>query len=176
MNKSLLTTQLRETYTPVLELANSIAEEDFNFRPSESRWTAGQQLQHLIISTKVFNKSIRIPKSVLQEKFGVNERPAKNYEKIVEEYKVRLKEGGTAPNKFAPKPLDYSQKTFIANELQEELEQLLGALKEWSEEDLDQYVLPHPLLGLLSIRELFSFTIYHTQHHTKILQKEYLIN
>lgn len=176
MNKLLISNQLQEAYTPILEIATTITESNFNFKPSRNRWTAGQQLQHLIISTRIFNNSIRIPKSILQEKFGTNDNAVRSYEKIAVEYQAKLKEGGTAPNRFAPELLDYSHKESITNQLKAELDQLLTALKEWSEEDLNKYVLPHPLLGMLSIRELFGFTIYHTKHHTEILQEEYLVH
>ncbi|MEM8528766.1 MAG: DinB family protein [Bacteroidota bacterium] len=175
MNKTKLATQLREIYASIFGLATSMTEQVFNFAPDENRWTAGQQLQHLIISTKPFNKALRLPKAVLQEKFGLNNRPERQYEETVKRYQIQLKAGGTAPSNFEPEKLDFSQKEQIVETLQKELEQLTAALEMWSEEDLSKYVLPHPLLGMLSIRELFGFTIYHTKHHTEILQEEYLI-
>ena len=39
------------------------------------------------------------------------------------------------------------------------------ATTRWSESDLDTLALPHPLMGLLSARELLHFTAYHTEHH-----------
>jgi hypothetical protein len=35
----------------------------------------------------------------------------------------------------------------------------------WSEDDLDNHRLPHPLLGKLTVREMLFFTLYHIQHH-----------
>ena len=37
----------------------------------------------------------------------------------------------------------------------------------WSEDDLDLYVIPHPLMGKLTFREILYFTIYHVKHHKK---------
>jgi hypothetical protein len=37
------------------------------------------------------------------------------------------------------------------------------------EAQLDQYLVPHPLLGKITLRELGYFTIYHTQHHLRNL-------
>ena len=37
------------------------------------------------------------------------------------------------------------------------------------EEDLDNYILPHPLIGKTTIREMLYFTIYHVQHHHKAI-------
>jgi len=42
---------------------------------------------------------------------------------------------------------------------------LLAALRNWQDENLDEYLLPHPLLGKLTIREMLFFTLYHDQHH-----------
>ena len=39
------------------------------------------------------------------------------------------------------------------------------------EKDLDFYVLPHPLIGKLTLREMLFFCIYHVQHHHKITQE-----
>ena len=40
-------------------------------------------------------------------------------------------------------------------------------VSKWSEGDLDLYVIPHPLIGGLTFREILYFTIYHVQHHKK---------
>jgi molybdopterin synthase catalytic subunit len=40
-----------------------------------------------------------------------------------------------------------------------------------SEKDLDYYVIPHPLIGKLTLREMLFFCIYHVQHHHKITEK-----
>jgi hypothetical protein len=34
---------------------------------------------------------------------------------------------------------------------------------------LDDYQIPHPLLGLLTVREFLYFTHFHTLHHTKTM-------
>jgi hypothetical protein len=38
-------------------------------------------------------------------------------------------------------------------------------MDKFSEAQLDEYVLPHPILGKLTIREMLYFTIYHATHH-----------
>ena len=37
----------------------------------------------------------------------------------------------------------------------------------FSEKQLDTFILPHPLLGKLTLREMLYFTIYHAEHHKK---------
>jgi len=43
--------------------------------------------------------------------------------------------------------------------------ELVSIAEKWQEADLDQYRLPHPLLGKLTIREMLYFTIYHNLRH-----------
>jgi hypothetical protein len=44
-------------------------------------------------------------------------------------------------------------------------QKLIAAIAKTDEKDLDRYVIPHPLLGKITLRELCYFTIYHTSHH-----------
>jgi len=46
---------------------------------------------------------------------------------------------------------------------------LARRIDRFSETQLDQLILPHPLLGKLTLREMLYFTIYHVQHHQKQL-------
>jgi hypothetical protein len=36
---------------------------------------------------------------------------------------------------------------------------------------MDYHVLPHPLLGPLSVREMLFFTVYHNTHHVLNVQR-----
>ena len=42
---------------------------------------------------------------------------------------------------------------------------LSSAIQGWSEGALDRLRLPHPGMGLLTVREMLFFTIYHNTHH-----------
>jgi hypothetical protein len=42
---------------------------------------------------------------------------------------------------------------------------LCKQLLDYSEKDLDELILPHPLLGKLTLREMMYFTMYHVTHH-----------
>ena len=44
-------------------------------------------------------------------------------------------------------------------------------LTNFTEGELDNLVLPHPLLGQLTIREMIYFTIYHVEHHTRNIKR-----
>ncbi len=45
---------------------------------------------------------------------------------------------------------------------------LAAALGMWTEQELDEYQLPHPLIGNLTVREMLFFTIYHSLRHASL--------
>jgi hypothetical protein len=42
---------------------------------------------------------------------------------------------------------------------------LHSAIDTWGERGLERLRLPHPALGLLTVREMLFFTLYHNLHH-----------
>ncbi|QLH34686.1 MAG: DinB family protein [Cyclobacteriaceae bacterium] len=55
--------------------------------------------------------------------------------------------------------------------LTKEVNRLAAKLNRFSEAELDLYILPHPLLGKLTLREMIYFTCYHVQHHQELTTK-----
>ncbi len=43
--------------------------------------------------------------------------------------------------------------------------ELVSVVEKWNENELDEYLLPHPILAKLTIREMLFFTIYHNLRH-----------
>ena len=48
---------------------------------------------------------------------------------------------------------------------------LADYLDEWSETELDDIAIRHPVLKLLTIREMYYFMHYHIGHHQKAIRK-----
>ncbi len=44
---------------------------------------------------------------------------------------------------------------------------LRTAAADWSEDALDLQAMPHPLIGLLTVREMLLFCVFHERHHLK---------
>lgn len=47
---------------------------------------------------------------------------------------------------------------------------LRSAAREWSEEALDRHALTHPLMGVLTVREMLLFQVVHERHHLRLVQ------
>ena len=86
---------------------------------------------------------------------------------MVAKYKLRLEAGGKAMGRFIPKPVLPGQKAILKNKLIKAVDRLCKKIDKYNEKQLDYYILPHPLLGKLTVREMLYFTIYHVEHHQK---------
>ncbi|MEO5583430.1 MAG: DinB family protein, partial [Saprospiraceae bacterium] len=79
--------------------------------------------------------------------------------------------GMMAPQPFTPPVLSYEEKDTIYNDFNAKVKALQENMENWSEEELDKYVIPHPLLGNLTFREMLYFSIYHAGHHRKNVER-----
>jgi len=136
---------------------------------SESgKWNAVQLMDHIRISVKPVRLALRLPKFMLRI-FGTANRPSRTYEALVERYQTKLREGGRAPGRFVPSKQSASPDQ-ISKELIELVNGISQSLESFTETELDTYLLPHPLLGKLTLREMMYFTIYHVGHHEQQLK------
>jgi hypothetical protein len=111
------------------------------------------------------NLVLGLPKWLVKLVFKKANRPSKSYDKLIEKYLDRLGKGGRASGRFIPGRVEPVRKTVIGNRIEETVLRLSQSLQKYSEEELDELVLPHPLLGKLTLREMLYFTIYHVEHH-----------
>jgi len=137
------------------------------------RWTEGQVVDHLILSTKPLNLALRLPRIALGMRFGKAKSPSEPVDKLTARYEAALSAGGKAPKDFVPPSVAVADKPRLLEELREQGRKLVKVVGEWEEADLDKYVLPHPLLGNLTIRNMLQFAHYHIEHHLNILKRDY---
>ncbi|MCP4439697.1 MAG: DinB family protein [Aureispira sp.] len=173
-NKESIQSALKEQ---IEGLVNWIAnQKDAQFEFSlDGKWSTGQQLEHLIKSTGPVGFAMNMPKNVLEEKFGSGEYSNRNYTEVITAYKKLLKEGAQSTSKFVPEVVQVAQKSELLEGFGETGKALVITIEKWSEEELDKYQLPHPLLGKLTIREMLLFTVDHIQHHWNSLKANYSI-
>jgi len=134
------------------------------------KWSVGQNLDHLIRSMSPVNQALLLPSFVLSLAYGKPNRSPRSYHVLVERYHQKLSAGGTAPGPFIPPIVTRQEKERIVADFKNQKDKMIKRLKSWSEKQLDQYLLPHPLLGKITVREMLFFSAYHIQHHTKLLE------
>ena len=148
-------------------------ESDFLKPLSPGKWSTAQHVDHLIKTTAPLNQALRMPKITLRTMFGKCNRPERSFDDLISKYQQKLAEGGQATGRFLPKDNLETDKEKLISELLKEGSQLVEILKKWDEKRMSTFILPHPLLGKMTIREILFFTIYHTNHHKKIIEQTF---
>lgn len=137
------------------------------------KWSSGQIILHIIQGETQINRALKMPKFLLRYKFGKPNRPARTYEEIIDRYQEKLdsmQEGVVSP---------FSTDMTLKNTRQEYItqyanghDQMIKALdRKWSEKQLWNTLLPHPLMGRMHVGELLMWNAYHREHHLTQLEE-----
>ena len=94
-----------------------------------------------------------------------------SFEELVKKYEDRIANGAKATGNFIPPVIGYDKKDALIHELSLIISKINNGIEHFSEEELDQCLLPHPLLGKITFREMLYFTINHVDHHHYIMDK-----
>ncbi len=170
MTKQQLIEELQRHHRAFTQYIKGLSPKQLESAPAD-KWNALQQAEHLIKSVGPVNMALALPLYVLRLLFGKANRKSKSYDELVAKYQSKLKAGGRAPGRFVPGGKEKNTEVLEGKllGLVDSLQKKVNAL---SEDQLDQYILPHPLLGKLTLREMIYFTIYHVQHHHKLVQNQ----
>lgn len=149
-----------------------LSPEQFFATPARG-WSPAHNIQHLGRSTAPVILALCAPRMVPRILFGAPRRPSRSFMQIRDTYWAALDAGGQAgifgPRKSRiPSNIDAARDVLIAK-WQRLVFNVGKALSGWSDEQLDQYRLPHPLIGKLTFREMLFFTLYHLGHHVEIV-------
>lgn len=173
MQKQALKDTLIDNHQVFINYIQSLPSEAF-VQSNHGKWTPGQQLEHILLSIKPLRQILTVPKIVLLIIWGKANRDSKTYDALIEKYHLKLQQGGRATSRFVPRLVSHDQKPALVQSISNEIKWLSEKLDKFTEEELDKYILPHPLLGKLTIREMMYFTMYHVQHHQMMTERDLL--
>jgi hypothetical protein len=158
--------QIREGWSQAVEetadLFRSYSEVDFS-AARDGRWTIAKNLDHLTRAAQPVAKGLGLPKFLIRWKLGRGPGSSRSLMEVQKIYKDILAEGAQVQGRFIPEGMTSQKKALAEWEACGKL--LLKKLGRWSDAELDQYQVPHPLIGMLTMREILFFTIFHTHHH-----------
>jgi hypothetical protein len=143
-----------------------LSDEQFFYQP-EGKWSAAQQVRHLIKSTDTARLAFILPRFIVRWIGGKPNRHSRSYEELVNKYRLKLEQGGKASGRYIPKPIppEYGKEKLVGS-FTRSMEKFASAVeRRWKDEQTDRYLAPHPLLGKITLRELCYFTIHHAEHH-----------
>jgi uncharacterized damage-inducible protein DinB len=167
--KTELISMLKDSNERVTTWFTAIPAENFFTRRGEV-WSASDNVDHLIKSHKPLAKALKLPKITLQAMFGKTEKSSMTYEELCQIYQDEIAKGAQAsgrylPNQENPRENAEEKKKALLGHFSNDSAELISIVEKWNENELDQYLLPHPILGKLTIREMLFFTIYHNLRH-----------
>lgn len=149
--------------------------EDHWVKAPDGRWTTGQHILHLVVSARLLNKALKYPKFLLKYKFGTSNRPSRSYEEVAKRYDEKL-----AKNRDRAKEFNKDLRSPATKEKQQLIDQLQILQKKLQfkteklkDKHLDTLLLPHPLMGKMTLREIIMWSVHHTEHHLTILKNDY---
>ena len=148
-------------------------DDDQFFAPLGVAWSPAEQVRHLTRSMTPLLPVLRLPKLALRLLFGRSHASSATLGALRVRYQRALDAGGQA-GKYAPTPETGSgrpRRNAIMDAHSETIRGLTAAMARWSDEELDSYRLPHPLLGKLTVREMLLFTVLHNEHHVAVAER-----
>jgi len=163
---------MRRLVTEAHEYLSALPNHAF-FAPQGDRWSPAEHIRHLRKSTAPVARALRVPAWLLRLRFGQGAGTSRNYRTLRDTYRGVLAQGGQA-GRFAPSlepaPTDpTARRAAIMSAWDAAVGALETASARWPEASLERAWLPHPLLGLLTVREMLEFTVYHTSHHVALV-------
>ncbi|MCB0795785.1 MAG: DinB family protein [Flavobacteriales bacterium] len=163
--------QLRSAHEALIGTVNALPPER-RTAPANGKWSPAQHLEHIRIGLELTDKALTVPPFLLRWRFGRPNRPGRDYDALVQRYQEKLAAGGRAPSRFVPKNVAVAEIPAMASAIMQYADRIARKASRWSDRRIDRYLVPHPLLGKITLRELFYFTIYHAQHHQALIERD----
>jgi uncharacterized damage-inducible protein DinB len=143
---------------------------DYFFLGHGEEWSASENVDHLIKAHKPIARALKLPKTALRAMFGKPDKSSMSYEELCQRYRDEIARGAQAsgrylPNKENPDSDSEAKKKELIDLFVKVSSELVAIAEKWNDRELDNYLLPHPILGKLTIREILYFTIYHNLRH-----------
>ncbi len=171
MNNSAIIESLQTNHQQFADYIASLSTAEFLHR-KEDKWTPAEHADHIVKSISPVVMAFGLPRIAPRLLFGKSTRTSRTYDALIEKYKEKLSKGGKASGKFVPMEVGLQEQRLLAKSIMYYTNKLCKLIENAEEEHLDIYVLPHPLLGKLTFREMLYFTAYHVQHHHEIIKRD----
>ena len=141
--------------------------------PQGTAWSPADHVRHLTKSMRALNRGLRLPRLVLRLRFGRAKSASRTYEAVMQAYRKRLETFDGRNNPFAPATSRGADAEAWRAEVMRfhevAVQELVRHTLRLGEPALDKYQVPHPLLGMLTLREMLFFMVYHNLHHVRLV-------
>lgn len=162
--------RLRDTHRAVDRWFAARTPGELLHRPDPSSWRPVDDLRHLTLATDALTRALSLDAAELEERWGRAEAPSRPCGEIGRSGQAALDGGATSPDSMIPEgagdgPVDPAAALDGWRDAARRLESLEGR---WEPAELDRYRVPHPFLGLFTLREWLCFNHVHARHHLRV--------
>lgn len=155
-------------FADLLEIMKEQDDADFDTPLAEGKWSMRQQAEHICMTAGGTLKSLGYSREKLRERFGEPSGQERDQETIKAAYEKSLgPKGVELPPNFSPAGDNTVSKADLLAKVQQIADGYQVQLSEQS--DLSEYNIPHPLMGLHTLREMTIFNIIHVRHHQRYI-------
>lgn len=164
-----LQNRLETATNDCLNASASVSDAVF-FDNSNGKWSIAENLIHLQKGAKRLGGALALPKEQIAN-FGLATKPSRTYEAMRDYYAEALKTNFVVPKAFTAEQTADDTRPSVLSAYTQSHANLNALIPNFSETDLDTYQIPHPRLGLLTLREMLYFMVYHIGHHQKAVDR-----
>jgi hypothetical protein len=143
--------------------------EAFFLSGSSEKWGPAHHLLHLVITYDRIGYACTIP-----EKLPDYNAPARRYAAVQALYQASL--AAVPPGALTNTPLTPQLETSatqdaVLEQYRQAGQRFLERIQTWADPDLDVKGMKHPLMGIVSVREMLMFCAYHDTHHLEGIRR-----
>lgn len=148
---------------------------DVFFARPEKGWSPAENVKHLTLATWAVALGMIFPRFMYRLLFGRPRVPSRRLKDVQGKYLGALRAGGkagiyTPPKEGAPESAAEERRARLMRRFDSAADSLRRRVDHsWTEKDLEELRLPHPIMGRITAREMLLFTILHCLHHTGIV-------
>lgn len=168
-NQHLTPTQIAngivEAHNNLWNYVDSLDANSYEFKKDGSKWNGGQQAHHILKSCQALLRLLWMPDFLMKRQFGRANRPSRTPAEVVKRYHEKLNQVDSSTTPFLADNQSFQDKDALLKVCRNKSAKIAKKFNRYSEERLDKVVLPHPLLGKVTLREMGYFFIHHAQHH-----------
>ena len=170
MDKQTIINSLTDNYNSFVKYVTELTQVEY-LHNYQQKWTAGQQLEHIVLCVKPLVQVFSLDKQIIEQNFGKTDRQNRSYQILLDTYLEKLKEGGKAPDRFVPETNLSNDREILIDTLTKLVKELCLKIDTFTDNELDCLLIPHPLLGNLTLREMLYNAIYHVTHHQNLTEE-----
>ncbi len=170
LNKFQILNHAENTIEDILKQCLQMEDQLFFYKSEQ--WSVAENLEHLSLSLHRSWLGLLMPRFILKWKFGKPTRASLTYEELVEVYYNKLDSGYEPDKRYEPVvKQEKDTKEKLITRFEHASKKYLDQIRYyWEDETIDAYQLPHPILGMITVRELIYFNLFHNTHHYKTIR------